>query len=103
MTDTINSLKAALWTALFSFFGLFGTTLVGFFQQVSEWASNSGQDPFPDVSVLGYAFVSAIGSAVIGLVNFAIRYGQSKGLIFGKDTVPQYSASLGENDDLLDV
>ena len=76
-----DEFKAAAWTALFSFVGLFGASLVGWMQQVVEWA-NAGSDVtvFPDVTVLGKAAVAAALSAVAGLVNFAYRWAQAKGV-----------------------
>lgn len=81
MTD---ELKAAGWTFLFSFIALFGVSAVGFLQEVIEWASSSGAEPLPGLSTVGYAAVSAVAAAAIGLVNFVVRYAQSKGAIPGE-------------------
>jgi hypothetical protein len=79
-----NELKAAAWTFLFSFIALFGVSAVGFLQEVIEWASSSGVEPLPGMSTIGYAAVSAVASAAIGLVNFVVRYAQAKGVIPGE-------------------
>lgn len=84
-----NSLKAAAWTALFTFLGMFGITLLGFLQEVASWAGSSGTTPFPEVSVLGYGLIAAAVAAVIGIVNFVVRYAQTVGVIPGR--APEYS------------
>ena len=61
-----NAAKAALWTALFSFIGLFSVTLLGWLQEV-----------------LGYGFVAATASTAIGAVNFAVRYAQARNVLPG--------------------
>ena len=76
--ELTNSIRAALWTALFSFIGLFSVTLLGWLQDVVVWASDSGVAEFPTLSVLGYGLVAAAASAAIGLVNFVVRFGQAK-------------------------
>lgn len=72
---TRNSIKAGAWTTLFSFLTLFAVTLLGWLQDVVEWAAASGASgQFPDLSPLGYGAVSAAAAAAIGLVNFAVRF-----------------------------
>lgn len=91
---TQDAFKAALWTALFSFLALFGVSLIGWTGDVVEWANNEGATAFPSLSVLGYAAVSAFGAAMTGLLNFVVRFAQSKG-VFGQSAVetgPSYSA-----------
>lgn len=80
-----DQLRAALWTALFTFIALFGASLIGWTQAVIEWANaGGGVDVFPDVSVLGKAAVAAAGSAAAGFLNWAVRSAQAQGLIPGK-------------------
>lgn len=81
------SLKPALWTALFTFLGLFGATLTGWLGDVADWAAGEGV-AFPDPSVLSKAAVSAAGAAFAGLVNWVVRYIQT---VTGKGTVPEYT------------
>lgn len=88
---TADAFKAAGWTFLFSFIALFLISSLGWLADVVSWASSSGASAFPDLSVLGYAAVSAVASAAIGLVNFVIRYAQSKG-VFGEN-----AAAIGPN------
>lgn len=79
-----NALRAAAWTALFSFVGLFGLSLLGWLQDVAVWASSSGREPLPGLSTLGYGLVAAAASAAIGLVNFVVRYAQARGVVPGQ-------------------
>lgn len=67
---TKDALIRASRTALWSFIGLFGLSVIGFLQQIVEWANAGGAAAFPSVSVLGFAAISAAVSAVIGLVSF---------------------------------
>lgn len=83
---TADAFKAALWTALFSFLTLFGTSLLGWLSDVQEWASGS-TEAFPDPSTLASAGIAAAVAAMIGLVNFGIRYAQAQ---TGKGTGPRY-------------
>lgn len=88
-TDFTNAAKAAGWTSLFSFIGLFSVTLLGWLQDVVVWASDSGVAQFPTLSVLGYGIVAAAASAAIGLVNFVFRYAQARNVLPGSG--PSYS------------
>jgi len=86
----MNELKAALWTALFSFVTLFGTSLLGWLQDVIDWAS--GTESFPSLSVLGKFAAAAVVSCMIGFVNWAIRFAQSR-LGIAAGTLPTYGPS----------
>lgn len=86
-TDTRNAIKAGLWTALFSFIGLFSLSLIGWLQDIASWASSSGSDQFPEFTTLGYAAASAATAAVIGLLNTVVRAVQSMTHI---GTTPSY-------------
>lgn len=85
-----NQVKSALWTSLFAFIVLFGLSALKFLADIATWAGSNGHNPFPNVSVLGYAFISAIVAVSIGLVNFVVRFAQSKGFLPG--TGPIYPA-----------
>lgn len=81
-------LKAALYTALWTFIALFGASVIGFAADVIDWANGAGGGGnFPKLGTLGYAAVSAIASAGSGLVTFVVRFAQSKGLIPGSGPV----------------
>lgn len=86
-----DAIKAGLWTALFTFVGLFGLSLVGWLQDVASWASSSGAEPLPGLTSLGYAAVSAATAAVVGLINAVVRLAQ---VATGKgDAGPTYGSS----------
>ena len=91
-----NSLKAGAWTALFSFVTLFSVTLLGWLQDVVVWASDSGVAEFPTLSVLGYGAVSAVAAAMIGLVNFGLRFIQGSTNLPGGP--PEYTPPAGPLD-----
>lgn len=87
-----DALRAALWTALFAFLGLFGLGLVGWLTDLLAWASSEGQSAFPPLSTLGYLLVAAVVSAAIGLVNGIVRWAQAQGVIPGSG--PSYGDYL---------
>lgn len=61
--------KKAARTFLYAFLA---TTLVGYLgwlNEVTAWATSSGQAPFPDASNLTYITVSGFTAGIIGLVN----------------------------------
>jgi hypothetical protein len=78
--------KAACWSALAAFIGVFGLALVGFLSDVSRWADTGGE--FPDVSVLGKAAVSAAAAAVTGLVTWCLSWARRRNLLPGN--APSY-------------
>jgi hypothetical protein len=73
-----NSLKAGFYTAVFSFITLFGASLIGWLNDVVEWASNDGTVAFPDGSGVAKAAASAAVASLIGLVNFVLRWVQDR-------------------------
>lgn len=83
-----NPARAALWTAVFTFVGLFGLSTLGWLQDVWEWANDSTNVVlFPDPRVLMKAAVAAAVSAIIGLVNFVVRWTQERGFLPGRTPV----------------
>jgi hypothetical protein len=80
MTD---QLKAAAYTALWAFVGVFGLSLLGWVNDIASWANDTAAGAFPDVSVLAKAAVSAGAAAAAGLVTWVVRYAQSKGVLPG--------------------
>lgn len=87
-----DALKAALWTALFTFIAVFGISLAGWIADVAAWASanDTTAGAFPSVTPLGKAAVAAIAAAGSGLVNWIIRAAQSKNVLPGSG--PSYPA-----------
>lgn len=88
---TSDSLKAALYTALFTFVALFGLSLAGWLNDVWHWASSNDHAVlFPDPAVVWKAAVSAVIAACSGLVNFAVRFAQGH---LGAGELPTYVKS----------
>lgn len=87
-----NALKAAAYTALFTFIATFCISALDWLQDVAAWASTSGAEPLPGLSVLGYAAVSALVAASSGVVNYVIRAAQSAGVLPGSG--PSYPTTL---------
>lgn len=84
MTDSV---KAALYTALWTFIGVFGISLLGWLGDVATWAS-SDLETFPSVTPLGKAAVAALAAAAAGFVGWVVRWSQSHGWLPGEP--PQY-------------
>jgi hypothetical protein len=85
MTDSV---KAALYTALWTFIGVFGVSLLGWIGDVAVWAS-SDTEMFPSVTPLGKAAVAALAAAAAGFVGWVVRWTQSHGWLPGE--APQYA------------
>lgn len=89
ITPTIrDALRAAGTSALWAFLGVFGVTLLGWLQAVTDWATSSGTAPFPSLSVLGYGLVSAAAGAATFVIAAVIRLAQVAGWLPG--TPPTY-------------
>lgn len=80
-----DALKAALWTALFTFVAVFGISLLGWVSDVAAWASSNTttSTDFPSITPLAKAAVAAVAAGVTGLVNWVVRFAQSKGALPG--------------------
>jgi len=76
----MNSLKAALWTTLFTFIATAGMALLGLLASVQE-ALNSGTEV--DYSTFTKLIFAAVISGASGLVNWAVRAAQSSGKLPG--------------------
>ena len=68
-----NSVRAAVNTAWQSFVGVFALTLLGFLDDVKEWAGCTGTCQFPSVSPLGKAVGAAAVAALSGVVTLVFR------------------------------
>jgi len=88
-----NELKAALWTTLFVFVAVFSAALLGFITDVAQWAGTDDA-VFPSVTPLGKAAVAALAAAASGLLNYIIRWAQSKGVLPGAG--PSYGGNEAE-------
>lgn len=70
-------LKRALRTFLFSFVAIFGLSLVGWLNDVVQWANdNQAANVFPDPAVLVKAAISAAAAAASGLVSFVVNFAE---------------------------
>lgn len=74
MPETIANWKAAairgLRTAVFTFFGVFIPSVLGFLTAVTDWATSNGAKDFPSTSAMVYAAASAAAAAGSGLISF---------------------------------
>lgn len=85
MKQTIrDALRAARNSAAWAFIGTFAVTATGWLADVSQWASSSGAEPFPGLSVLGYGVVSAATAGATFVVAALVRISQAEGWVPGK-------------------
>lgn len=70
-------LKRAARTFVFSFVAVFGLSLIGWLNDVVQWANDTqAANVFPDPSVLVKAAVSAAAGAASGLVSFFVNFAE---------------------------
>lgn len=72
-----NAVKSGITTAIAVFLFTFLPAVLGLMGQLAEWASSSGAEPLPDISVLGYAAVSGVLAAIGGVVWGVFRWAQA--------------------------
>lgn len=68
--------RRAVRTFVQTFLGLYIVRLLGFLNQLSEWAGcreTGGTCAFPDVGVLGYGLVAAGSAAVVALLTWVLN------------------------------
>jgi hypothetical protein len=77
-TNLIDALKATLRVWVFTTIGLWIPGLLGWINEVTNWANQKGAPPFPDPSNLAFLFVAALTAAfpaaVAGIVRLAENY-----------------------------
>lgn len=66
---TSNPVRSAARMFLITFLALFVPGLLGWLNDLTEWARSQGQAPFPDFGSLAYLAVTAIVAGVVGLVK----------------------------------
>lgn len=81
---TLNAVKLALSTALWSFIGSVCVLSAGWLGDLAKWASSSGHSPLPGLSVIGYAVMSALIASSGGIVAFVVRFAQSRNVLPGE-------------------
>lgn len=91
----MDALKAAAWTALWTFAAVFGLGCIGFLSDVQAWASDASRTAFPSVQPVAKAAASGVAAALAGLLNFVYRFAQSKGI-----NLPGKPATYIENKEL---
>lgn len=67
------NVKRALRGALVTFLTLFIPGLLGWLHEVTDWAHAAGTTPFPDAHGIMWLAVSALVSALVGLVNLLVN------------------------------
>lgn len=68
-----DALKSAALVWVFTTIGLFLPGMLGWINEVTQWASQQGAPPFPDPSNLGYLFVAALTAAFPAAVAGLVR------------------------------
>lgn len=84
-----DSFKRVIRTFLIAFLGIFIPGALGFMNDVTSWATNGGQQPFPDMHSVAYLGVSALSAAMIAVLNYVwnlVEDKTGKGLL--RDTPP---------------
>lgn len=93
----MDSLKAALWTALFTFLGTVAIAFLPFLQAVGDWLAGDDPSIADDWSVFSKVLISAFVAAVSGLINWGVRWIQAKGKLPGSG--PTYSTATPTADE----
>lgn len=75
---TSDAVKRSIRTFIITFFGLMIPGFLGWLNEVTKWANDNGQAPFPDGKNLSYLAVSALAAAVIGAVNLLWTWVEDK-------------------------
>lgn len=86
-------LKAGVMGGVFTFITGVAATLVGWINDVANWATAGGKVPFPDPSLLRGALASAGVAAGVFVVNAAIRGIQER---LGLGLTPDYTPADGD-------
>lgn len=79
-----DSLRRIIRTFIQAFLGLLLPGLFGWLNELTKWAQDQGQRPFPDAGSLAYLGVAAIGAgaiAVVTLIMTGIEDATGKGFL----------------------
>jgi len=91
-----SSVRRTVRTFVVSTLALFVPGLLGWLNELTQWAANQGATPFPDAHGLAYLGVSALTGGVIAAVQFLWNYVEDlTGKGFLRDVGP---ATLSEED-----
>ncbi len=85
-----DSLKAALWTALFTFIGTVAIAFLPFLQAIGDWLNGDDPDLADDWSNFSRVLIAAFIAAVSAIVNWVVRWVQSRGVLPGSG--PSYAS-----------
>lgn len=64
-----DAVRRAIRTFVIAFLGIFIPGALGFMNDVTSWATNGGQKPFPDMHSIAYLGVAALSAAMIAVLN----------------------------------
>lgn len=85
----LDAIKAAAYTALWTFLGSLAVLCMSWLTDVANWANASGHATLPNLSTVGFAVLSALLAAASGFVTFVVRALQSAGALPGSP--PKYN------------
>lgn len=69
-----DALKSAGLVFIYTTIGLWIPGLLGWINEVTQWANQKGAPPFPDPSNLAFLFVAALTAAFPAAVAFLVRF-----------------------------
>lgn len=82
--STLDALKAAAYTGLWAFLGIFAAALLGWLGDVQQWATgDGGSTVFPDPAVLVKAAVAGVAAGFSFLAAALVRLAQVAGILPG--------------------
>lgn len=91
-----ESIRRAIRTFLAAVLGLWIPGLLGWLNQLTEWAHGEGSTPFPDAHGLAYLGVAAISAGVIATVQLVINgIEDASGKGFLRDVPPRTDRGQG--------
>lgn len=85
-----DTIRRAIRTFIITTLALFVPGLLGWLNDLTQWAAGEGSTPFPDAHGLVFLGVSAITAGVVALVNLgwnAVEDAAGKGLL--RDVPPR--------------
>jgi hypothetical protein len=85
-----DALKSFVLVWLFTTVGLFIPGMLGWINEVTQWANQPGAPAFPDPSNLAYLFVAALTAAFPAAVAGIVRYVEN---VTGKGLLPRTAAA----------
>lgn len=90
MNGLKDALKSAALVWLFTTVGLWIPGLLGWINEVTQWANQKGAPAFPDPSNLAFLFVAALTAAFPAAVAGIVRYIEN---VSGKRLLPRTASA----------